>query len=785
MRSKYFTQLWRKAGKNKIFSLINILGLSVGIAVFVLITLWIQDEFSYDKYNKNIDNIYRIEIGGSVYMVSAIGPAFKNEFPEIVRSVRFAGMGSALLTENEKSIVVKNAILADSTLFDVFTYEFIYGNPEEALATPFSIVLTETTASALFGDSDPAGRTIMINNQFEAAVTGVVKDVTKTHMPIDAIASFVTLGKVMPQPDYLYSFGTMQYPTYFLIREGVDIDKLTERMQTFTNDLYVEHGGSAEGNENELVPLKDIYFHNVHFPLHLHGNIKFVRIFLLVSILTLVIACINFINLTIAKSSAVAREVGVKKVFGSSQKELFTEFLFESIILCFVSSLFAVIIIKIVIPEFNQLTGGTLSLNNYLNAPYVLAYFVIVTMIGLLAGIYPAIKLSSFNPVLYLRKFGGRGISRSPFRTGLVIFQFTVSIILILSVFVVIRQINFMKDYKTGFVTDNIILLSMDGDISERRDAFKNEIMSIPGINDVAYTSAAPGTVNNYEGFSYQGVEAGFPVFTVDPSFLPMLGVTISEGRNFSWERPNDRYGVCILNRQAVELFGIENPVGSFLKHEFYLTTIPKNDIEIIGVIDNYHYLSPKDSVGPALFCYGDWYNTVSIKTDPDNLSVTLGELEAVWNKFAPGFPFSYRYLDEYYFGQYKGESTLSKILVYFAFVAILIACLGFLGLTSFLAHEKTKEIGIRKVFGATSSLIIKQLSGNFLKWVVVAIITGTPLAVIVMNKWLTNFAYHTTVSWWLIVSAASILLTVSFATIILHIVRVSQTNPVNALKYE
>lgn len=785
MKNKFFTQLWRKARKNKAFTLINIFGLSVGIAVFVVITLWIRDEFSYDKYNKNIDNIYRIEIGGSVYMVSAIGPAFKNEFPEIIRSVRFTGMGSSLLTVDDKSIIINNSCLADSTLFDIFTYEFIYGNPEEALVTPFSIVLTETTAGALFGESDPVGKTIMINNQFEAAVTGVVKDVKKTHMPVDAIASFVTLGKVMPQPDYLYSFGTQQYPTYFLIREGVDIDKLTERMLAFTNELYVEHGGTAEGNENELVPLKDIYFHNVHFPSHLHGNIKFVYIFLLVSILTLVIACINFINLTIAKSSVVAREVGVKKVFGASHRELFAQFLFESIILCLVSSLFAVIIIKIVIPEFNQLTGGTLSLHNYLTTPYILLYLVIVTLIGFLAGIYPAIKLSAFNPVLYLRKFGGRGITRSPFRTGLVIFQFTVSIILILSVFVVIRQINFMKNYKTGFVTDNIILLSLDGDIADRRDAFKNEVMSIPGIYDVAYSSAAPGTVNNYEGFSYQDVESGFPVFTVDPSFLPMLGVTISEGRNFSWERPNDRYGACILNREAVELFGIENPVGSFLNHEFYLTTIPKNDIEIIGVIDDYHYLSPKDSVGPALFCYGDWYNTVSIKTDPNNLPAALKDLEAVWNKFAPGFPFSYRYLNEYYGRQYKGESTLSKILVYFAFVALLIACLGFLGLTSFLAQEKTKEIGIRKVFGATSSLIIKLLSGNFLKWVVVAIITGSPLAVIVMNKWLTNFAYHTTVSWWLILSAALILLSVSLATIILHIIKVSHTNPVNALKYE
>ncbi len=777
--------MWRKSKRNTGFTLINIFGLSVGIAVFILIILWVQNEFSYDKYNKNIDNICRIEIGGSVYMVSAIGPAFKNEFPEIEKFVRFSGMGSTLLTYDKESILAKNTFLADSTLFDIFTYEFLYGEPKEALVTPFSIVLTETTAHTLFGYINPVGKAVKIDNRFEATVTGVIKDVSRTHMPVDAIASFVTLGKVMPQSDYLYSFGTTQFPTYFLISEGVDIENLTERMTKFTGDLYVKHGGTAEGNENELVPLKDIYFHEVHFPSHLHGNLKFVHVFLLVSILTLVIACINFINLTIAKSSTVVREVGVKKVFGASQKQLFMQFLFESIILCFISSLLAILIIRIILPEFNHLTGGHIALDYYLTASYIIAYFLIVTLIGFLAGIYPAIRLSSFNPIQYLRRFGGRGVSRSPFRTILVIFQFTISIILILSVFVVIRQISFMKKYKTGFNTENIILLRMDGDINGKREAFKNEIMSIPDIQEIAFTSAPPGTVNNYEGFSYQGVETGFPVFTVDPSFLPMLGVKITEGRNFDWQRPNDRLGVCILNREAVEFFGMENPVGSFLKHQYYLTTIPKNDIEVIGVIDDYHYVSPKDSIGPALFCFGNWYNTVCIKINPENMPKALQQIEGVWNKFAPGFPFEYQYLDEFYGRQFQGESTLSRILVYFAFVAILIACLGLLGLSSFLAQEKTREIGIRKVSGATSALIIKLLSANFLKWVVVAIIIGSPVAVITMNKWLMNFAYHTSVSWWLIVLAAIILLSVSLVTIIFHIVRVSRTNPVNALKYE
>jgi len=785
MIKEQLTLMWRKTKRNKGFTLINLFGLSVGIAIFILIILWIQNEFSYDKYNENIDNIYRVEIRGSVYMVSAIGPAFRNEFPEIEKFVRFRGMGSRLLTSGTESIMLENVIMADSTLFDIFTYQFLYGNPRDALVTPFSIVLTETSSHTLFGDIDPVGKMVKVDNSIEVTITGVIKDVSRTHMPVDGIVSFVTLGKMMSQSDYLYSFGTHQFPTYFLISDGVDIGKLTERMTEFTGELYANHGGPAEGNTNELIPLKDIYFHEVHFPGHLHGNLKFVYIFLLVSILTLVIACINFINLTIAKSSTVVREVGVKKVFGASQKQLFTQFLFESIILCFISSLFAIVLIRIILPEFNHLTGGHLALEDFLTASYVIIYFLIVALIGFLAGLYPAIRLSSFNPVQYLRKFGNRGISRSPFRTALVVFQFTISLILTLSVFVVIRQLNFMKEYKTGFKSEDIILLSLQGDINKKREAFKNEIMSIPNIQEMAFTDSPPGTVNNYEGFAYQGVEAGIPVFTVDPSFLPMLGININEGRNFDWERPNDRLGVCILNREAVELFGMDNPVGSFLKHQYYLTTIPKNDIEVIGVIDDYHYVSPKDSVGPALFCFGNWNNTACIKTNPDNLPVVLKQIETVWNKFAQGFPFKYQYLDEFYGRQFETESTLGRILVYFAFVALLIACLGLLGLTSFLAQEKTREIGTRKVFGATSALIVRLLSTNFLKWVVVAIIIGTPVAVLTMNKWLMNFAYHTTVSWWLIALAGIILLSVSLLTILFHIVRVSAKNPVYALKYE
>ena len=785
MLEKNLISFWRKTKKNKVFTLINIAGLSIGIAVFILITLWVEHEYSYDRFNKNLDEIYRIEIGGSVYMVSAIAQTFKNEFPEIEKTVRFSGRGSALLTLEDKSVLIENMVLADSTLFDIFTYHFIYGDAHNALTTPYTIILTRSTAGKLFGDTDPTGKTVRVNNRYEAIITGVVDDVTDTHMPVDAIGSFVTLGKLYSQPDYLNSFGTSQFPTYFIIRKGVDTEELSKRMTSFTIELSKKLGGPEEGNECILVPLKEVYFHYPYFPRHLHGNIKFVHIFLVVSVLTLLMACINFINLTIARSEKVTREVGVKKVFGASQKQLFGQFLAESVALSLISAVLAVFLIQLIAPWFNQLTGGNISLSDYFNTSYLTMYIFFIIVLGSVAGIYPAIKFSSFNPVRYFRQFREKTAGKSPFRTGLVIFQFTISLILILSVFVVIRQLNYMKKFRTGFNSENVIVFRMNGDINAKRDAFKNELMQIPGIVDVSYSSASPGEINNYEGFTYKGITRGIPVFTMDPSYIPMLGIRISEGRNFSWERPNDRYGVCLLNREAVDLFEIENPEGQFLRHQFYLTTIPREEIEIIGVIDNYHYLSPKDSIGPALFCYGDWYNTVSIKTDPGNIGKTLHGVENVWSRFAPGYPFRYKYLRESYESQYNTEDTLGRILVFFALLAVLIACLGLLGISSFVAQSKTREIGIRKVFGSTVFSIINLLSSGFLKWVIIAIVAGLPVAIVLMNKWLTNFAYHTTVSWWLVLLSALLLVMISLLTIISHIIRVSHTNPVESLKYE
>jgi putative ABC transport system permease protein len=787
MFKEYIKLFWRKILRNKGFTVINIIGLSTGFAVFILILLWSVNEFSYDKLNSNFGKIYRLEVGESVYMVSAAAAVYKNEYPEIEKTVRFSGQGKTLLTLNDKSLFINNYYLADSTLFDIFTYEFISGNPADALKTAFSIVLSQSTAESLFGRQDPVGSTLRINDTYDVVVTGVYRDVRKTHMPADAIGSFVTLGKLNKQTDFLHSFGTNQHPTYLLISAGTDVTDLSKRMSQFTNQFFQKLRGRSVDEQTsrvELVPLKDVYFHQPYFAQHLHGNLKFVFIFLIVSFLTLIIACINFINLTMARSEKVLKEVGVKKAFGVSGRQLYSQFLLESVILCFVSSLLAIVIIKLIIPGFNNITGGNLSLREYLTPGYIFFYLLIIAFTGTLAGIYPAVKLSSLKPMAYFRSSQGGG--KSLFRTILVVFQFTVSAVLILSVFVIIRQLDYMKKFDTGFDDENVITIRLNGNIRAKQQAFKDDVLAIPGIEKISFSSAAPGEVNNFEGFTYAEKRQSLSVFTIDPSFLSLLNIRISEGRDLSWERPNDRYGVCILNREAVKLFEIEgDPVGKFLKHTYYLTTIPRNDIEIIGVVDDYHFISPRDSVRPALFCYGDWYSRAVMKIDRVNLAETLGRLEKVWTSYAPGFPFSYTFLNESYNSQYKNETTLNSILVYFSVLAILIACLGLLGLTSFITQQRTKEIGIRKVFGSTGIKITGLLSFSFLRWVLLSFIIGSPVAAFVMNKWLAGFANHTAMSWWIFISGALMLVLIAFLTILLRIIKVAGTNPVAALKYE
>lgn len=761
------------------------MGLAVGFAVFTLIVIWVNYEMTYDRFEGS-ENIYRLSFGGNTYLTAGEGPHFAENCIEIDKVVRFKTFGNNIFTYEDKNCKVRNLRFADSTVFDALPYDLIMGDPETALVTPGTMVISETISRTLFGDEDPVGEVVIVNGGFEAVVTGVMKDTHHTFNPTDVMASFVTIRLLNEEPDILESLRTSQYQTYFLLKENVSVSDLREKIDRLNVELF-----SIEENDHvdnvELVNISDIYFDQAHGPRENHGNKALVMIFLAVSILTLGIACINFINLTIAKSSDSALEVGIRKVNGATRKRLFNTFLLESILLSFLSSLFALLILYLILPAFSNLVQVQLSLSDYFTPGCILAYLGLGLLTGVLAGIIPAIRLSAFNPLVYLRKLTREGKPNSAFRTGLVVFQFTVSIILIISVFVVSNQIKYIRNHDLGFNKENIIRVGMSGDIGQKKDLFKERVEDLAGVVSATYEGATFDGVNR-EVFYFQDERYITQFFTVEPDFIDAMEIEIISGRGFSYDRPADRLNTCMLNESTAKLIGLdpaEAPGKIINRRNWYLTTIPTEQLEILGVVKDFHFTSLRDSIKPALLCWGNWFGSFSIRIQESNQKAILANIKEIWDELNPSVPFEYRYMDEMIDEQYNNEERLGKILIYFTLLALLIASFGLLGLTAISVQARTREIGIKKVHGASRSGIVKEISAGFLRWIVLSIIIGTPISIYIMNKWLTGFAYHTRISVSLVVLSWILLIGVSFLTVFFHTVKISDTNPLDSLRYE
>lgn len=778
-------RLVRKSRKNTGLLLINILGLSAGLAVFILISMWISYELKYDDFEGS-ENVYRLSFGNSSYLTAGEGPYFAENCVEIKDIVRSKTYGSVLFTYEDNTCRINNIRMVDSTVFDLFPYELIQGNKETALITPGTVVITESVSRTLFGNEDPTGKVVTVDGVFEAVITGVMKDVEHTFNPVDVIGSFVTIRLLNEEPDILESLRTTQYQTYFLLENNVSIQDLREKIHKLNIELFSIEDPDFVNNV-ELVNIRDLYFHPVHGPREMHGNRTLVMIFLAISILTLIIACINFINLTIAKSADSAVEVGIRKVAGAFKSRLFSSFLIESVITVIISSVIAIIAIIIVFPGFCNLVGLELSFSQFLNAKSIGAFAILVLLIGCLAGIIPAARLSAFDPLVYLRKMTKEGRPTTGFKTVLVIFQFTVSVILVISVLVVTKQMNFVKNYDLGFEQHNIIRVNISGEIGDKMDVFRERLKDIPGVVDVSYSGAAFGGTN-YEGFYYKDERYVTQFLTVEPDFIKTLDIEIISGRNFSYDRPADRLNTCILNESAANLIGIEPAVapGQIInRRDWYLTTIPSERLEIIGVVKDFNISSLRDSIPPYLICWGNWFGTFNIRLVGANQSETLKNIEKIWNDMNPFVPFTYRYMDDLISDQYNSEARLIKILMYFSILAIIISSLGLLGLIAISIQTRTKEIGIKKVHGACRNNIISEVGGGFLKWVAVSLLIGTPVAIIFMNRWLSGFAYQTNISADVIILGWIILIIISMFTILYHTLKISDTNPAESVKYE
>lgn len=797
---------FRNLRKGKLFSIINIIGLSVGIACFFLIAVNVKDELSYDNFHRDPDNLYRVALE-RIYpdnvvfyaiIPYSIGEAMQKEFPEVTDMTRvFKFRNSVVFKYQDKTFEEDKIFFVEPNFFEMINISLIKGEAATVFANPNNLVITEETAVKYFGDDEPIGKNIT-TPQGEFLVSGVCENIPKnSHMEFDFVASLRLIG-LHRQPNYA-SFSVY---TYIRVREGskpADLEKkmpdLVEKyaagqIQARSGVSYKEYVAAGNGYNYFLQPIRDIHLRsNLTSEIKPNGNIKYVYILIAIALFLIVIACINFMNLSTARSVTRAKEVGIRKIVGSLRRSIIRQFLFESLLLSFFSVIVAGVIVRLILPLFNSLTGKELEINYSTDPSNFFLLLILGVVVGLLAGIYPAFVLSSYQPATVIKgrfSFSGRGVL---LRNILVIFQFAISIVLITMTLIISRQMSYMRNTDPGFTKDNVIVIERAYSLQNRGETFKQELKKIPGV------ISASGSNTAISGGFYYGVmfqrQPDPEIKTTrgmncDKDFVETMGLEITQGRGFSREF-NDTMNV-VINESTIKEFGWTDPVGMKIKR-IGDPGEPTGEYTVIGVVKDFHYESMhKDIDSFALFSYpeqGQVFNIMSVRIKPENIGSTLEAIEKKWVEFVSQQPFAYHFLDEKLAELYKNEEASGRIFAVFSLLAIVIACIGLFGLSAYLAEQRTKEIGIRKVLGATVSQIVLLLSKNFARLVLIAFVIALPISYYFMVKWLQNFAYRTSIQVWIFLAAGLVSLLIAQLTISFQSVKAAHTNPAETLKFE
>ena len=807
---------WRNLMKNKVFSLINIVGLSTGLACCMLITLYILNETSYDRYHKNADNIYQVGTEfkglGNIKKLpntpAAMGEIMKSVFPEIqqtTRLVRLFGEDKTLLQYTPQNNAIKSfyetkGYLADSTFFRMFTYNFIAGDPSTALSNPNSVVLSEEIAKKIFGNQQALHKIIHIssstNGDHDFEVTGVFKPINKPSH-IDGRFFLSTMGGNVAQ--MIKNAGTNlannnMYYTYLLLGPGADPKKLEAQFPAFV-DKYAGKELKAVGFQKVqyLVSLKDIHLHSgSDADVTPSGSVTYLYILASIALFTLLIACINFMNLATARSSKRSSEVGIRKVLGAEKKLLIAQFLGESVMMSLIAFVFAILFTELLIPAFNSVSGKNLSLN-YSNIVIVLAFLLLSVLTGLLAGSYPAFYLSSFNPAKVLKGKFSNSLAAVSLRKGLVIFQFVISVVLIVASVVIAQQMKYLRSADLGFEQERQIVIPLRSENAKKiYSSFKDELLKQSTIADVGASAFYPGITNYSDNILYkqgESMQQGKDVRMnyVDTRFLQTLNITPVAGRLFSDDFPSDTSKAIILNEKAIKELGFASPQESIGKKLYFDFQGKNYDFNIVGVVKDFHYEDLHLPITPYAFQLSmqPQYNYMIVHAKPGNIDNILASVKNSWHTLNPSEPFEYSFLDTDFQKNYDAEIRLSAIVGYFTAIAILISCLGLFGLATFSAEQRVKEIGVRKVLGASVSSIVALLSKDFLKLVGIAVLIASPLAWFAMNKWLQSFAYRIHINWTIFAITALAALLIALITISFQAIKAAIANPVKSLRSE
>jgi len=805
MFKNYLKIALRNMFRNKLYSLINLTGLAIGLAACLMIWLWVQEEMNYDRFHTNAERIYRVERkfdykdmhGQSPITGAPYGPALVDDYPEIENYVRVHR--NELSIKDHRNIFHKHPIIvADNSIFEIFDFHLERGDPKTALTQPRSMVLTRENALKYLGTADAVGKSLTVDwggTLADFQITGILEEVPpNSHVQFDVLASISSY----PPEELSFWFNNYLY-TYVLLREGTSPEETEKKFSGFLTkymgaDVTKVLGPDTDINDVfqlKLYPLLDIHLYPAQeFEIEPQGSISSVYLFSAIAFLILIIACINFMNLSTARASKRAREVGIRKTVGAHRRQLRGQFLGESVLLAFMALILAVLLIRLFIPVFNSISGKFLSMGMLFQVSNWIILIGIALSAGLLAGLYPAFYLTRFDPARVLKGGVQSGVGKSIFRRSMAVIQFVISITLIIGTLIIFKQMDYIQKKSLGFDKENVVVLSAESNtIRQNIEAFRNTLTQDPRIKSVAVSSNVPGSAI-FTDTTYKRPDSddifGLIFMTTDYEFVDTYGFEVTHGRAFSKEFGTDIDGAIMLNQAAAREIGYmpEEAVGKKLLR--FLNVDEFKELTIVGVVKDFHFKSLHRIIDPILLSLDPQdFNTISVRVMPGDVRGTIGFIQQKWGEIFPGEQFEYSFLDSRIDLLYKSESRMRSIFLIFSILSIFVACLGLFGLAAFTAEERTKEIGVRKVLGASTANILLLLSKEFSKWVLMANIIAWPVAYYMMHRWMQNFAYRTRIGLWSFLFSALLALIIALFTVSYQSVRAALADPVDCLRYE
>jgi len=786
MIKNYLKVALRNIRRHKGFSFINIAGLAIGLACCLLITIWVLDELSYDKFHENAANLYRVEedqhYSGRIFYVYVtpypLGPALKAEIPEIIDATRIVWTGGLLFKYEDHTFFEDSGRAVDPSFLKMFTYPLVKGDKNTALDSPFSVVLSEDLAEKYFGEDEPIGKVITLNNQYEFTVTGVLENIPhNTELQFDFLVPYEILKRTGQTQEE--DFGSNSIYTFVQLPDGTPPEQVNQKIFGFIRTKLPE-----SRTDLRLMPFTKLHLHQFFGYEKGAGAIQYVYIFSVIAFIVLLIACINFMNLSTARSANRAKEVGLRKVVGAVKGHLVRQFYGESVVYAFIALIFAIGIVTLLLPAFSNLASKTLSWSVAGIETILIGLLGITLFTGLVAGSYPAMFLSAFQPARVLKGDLFSGSGGSLFRRVLVVVQFALSILLIIGTAVVYQQQNYIKNMRLGWDKEHLVYIPLRADTRKSYNTLKQELFQNPQVLNVTGTSQLPTHIgSNSSGAQWEGKDPEFSILigvnAVDFDFAETLRIEMVDGRSFSKEYTSDLSKAWIVNEEVAKLIDKDSVIGERFSHVGV-------DGTIVGVMKNFHYQTLKNKIEPlAINVNPNLLNYMIVRIPPEGVSDSLGFIEKTWKQVIPTYPFEYRFMDDRYDLMYRNEERIGILLRYFAILAVFVACLGLFGLASFMAEKRTKEIGIRKILGANVTQVTRLLCREFFLLVFVANVIAWPTAYFIMRKWLQSYAYRADMGYFVFIGAMLLALFVAILSVGYQAVRAARANPADSLRYE